>query len=319
MTQTLTTFRTASTAIAAVLALSSTPLLAQDAAPVIVLPDASPVIAPVPAAPAAPVATDPVTVATPVVQAVPTPAEPAATPRAAPVAAAPARATAAPVRRAAAAPVAVTTTTAAPAAVTEAAPAPVPQVAPVEDVAPQAVAPAEPVAVADDGADMAGPLLGGAAVLGLGILGFAAMRRRKTVVTDDRVAIVEKPRVAPAADPAMAAVADVPHRAGTPVQPIRTDHAFDRSPALTASGGAVALPRTSPQTNEERTALLHRMVAARPDRANPFTARKARMRRAKLILQSLDHDFADRDPLFDASDYPQNWPLVARRKYATAA
>lgn len=317
MTQTLTTLRTASTAIAAVLALSSTHVLAQDAAPVIVLPDDSAV----PAAPAPVVAAEPASVATPVVQAVPTPAAPVAAPEAAPAtAAAPARAAAAPAPR----PVAVRTAVAPAAAPVEPAFVPAPAPAPLTAAAPVEAAPApvavdEPVAVADNDPSLTGPLLGGAAVLGLGLLGFAAMRRRKSGPTTDRVAVIEKPRVVPAADPAMAAVAAVPHRTITPAQPIRSDYAFDRAPAMRASGGSVPLPRTAPQSYEERTALLRRMVEARPDRANPFTSRKARAHRARLILQSLDHDFDDRDPLFDASDYPQNWPLVARRKYAAAA
>ena len=38
------------------------------------------------------------------------------------------------------------------------------------------------------------------------------------------------------------------------------------------------------------------LVAAQPDRANPFRSPKARFKRARLIMQSLGQSFADRDP-----------------------
>ena len=40
---------------------------------------------------------------------------------------------------------------------------------------------------------------------------------------------------------------------------------------------------------EDRLELLEVMVAAAPNEANPFTSRKARMRRARLILQHREH------------------------------
>lgn len=45
-----------------------------------------------------------------------------------------------------------------------------------------------------------------------------------------------------------------------------------------------------PDNREERDALLERMVAAEPDAENPFTSRKGRMRRARLILQAREHE-----------------------------
>ena len=45
-----------------------------------------------------------------------------------------------------------------------------------------------------------------------------------------------------------------------------------------------------PQTRAARDALLERMVSAPPDEANPFTSRRARMRRARIILQSREID-----------------------------
>ncbi|MEO0062772.1 MAG: hypothetical protein RLZZ08_1332 [Pseudomonadota bacterium] len=296
----LTTTRTASTAIAAVLALNFTPAFAQDVAPppapVIVLPDV-----------AAPDANVP-SVSTPVVQAVPVDAapEPAATVAPAPAAAsAQPRRAAAPAARAVAEPEPVAET-----APLAAAPVAVPPAATVEDLAP--VAPAAmaepaplPAPVVTQEPSLAGPLLGGLAVAGLGVLGAVALRRRKRDVIDPgEIAIVEKPRVVDQQPP-------VPTAQSVPAAP--------RAAEFVRHDGRVALPRTAPANYQERSALLQRMVEARPDRANPFASRKARTKRARLILQSLGHDFADRDPLIDLGDYPQNWPLVARRRYAAAA
>ena len=87
--------------------------------------------------------------------------------------------------------------------------------------------------------------------------------------------------------------------------------------ALPSDGAAVDLPAKAPENYEERSALLERMVAARPDRANPFTDHRARLHRARLILQSLGVTF-DREPRIDLSQYPNNWPELARPQYKAA-
>ena len=87
---------------------------------------------------------------------------------------------------------------------------------------------------------------------------------------------------------------------------------------MTHTGAAVALPSKMPATFEERSALIDRMVAAKPDRANPFKSPIQRRHRAKLILQSLGADFSDREPWIDLSQYPANWPELARRNTAAA-
>lgn len=310
MTQMHITLRTAPAAIAAVLALSGLPAHAQDAAPTIILPDVSAI----PEVPA------PEPVSSPVVQAVPVSPEPA---EAAPVAAASAPAAERPrvAARTPAAPVpaAPVPVAAAPvAAVVD--PVPPAPVETVEPIQPVAALPADAAAAAAEDDGVIAPLLGTAAAIGLGLLGLAALRRRKSREAAEAVPVIVKPRLAdpaPLADPAIAAVTEVPHATVSDIRPparMEQPHGI-----LPNSGAAVALPQVAPTDYEERTALLRRMVNARPDRANPFVHRKARMRRARLILQSLGHDFADRDPLIDLSDYPQNWPLVARRKYATAA
>ena len=96
---------------------------------------------------------------------------------------------------------------------------------------------------------------------------------------------------------------------------------FTRPPvsgALAHAGASVALPARVPEDFAERDALMKRMIAARPDRANPFTDRGARTRRARLILQSLGRDFGDTEPWIDLSQYPNNWPELAHKRSAAA-
>ena len=80
----------------------------------------------------------------------------------------------------------------------------------------------------------------------------------------------------------------------------------------------MALPSEVPQTFEERDALLKELVAAEPDRANPFTSVRARARRAKLIMQSLGQDFQNRKPRIDLSEYTNRWPALRGWQPATA-
>ena len=106
-------------------------------------------------------------------------------------------------------------------------------------------------------------------------------------------------------------------------QPARSVEPFaPRGPAvpggLPHAGAAVALPQELPESYEEREALFYRMVEARPDRANPFTDRKARMKRARLIMQSIGRDFGEAAPWIDLSQYPNNWPELASKRSAAA-
>ena len=64
------------------------------------------------------------------------------------------------------------------------------------------------------------------------------------------------------------------------------------------SNRAVTLPAHAPADPTQRRALIERMVDAAPDRANPFTSRKARAKRARLILASLGRDFGSAKPAF---------------------
>lgn len=157
--------------------------------------------------------------------------------------------------------------------------------------------------------------------LGLGGLALLALRRRNVAprkAPQPRATAAPQPKVVPApAAPAMHPA----YAAG--VNPMASQRPAAPRPAhsgtgLSNSGAAIALPRSAPDNFEEREALLRRMVAARPDRANPFRSPKARRRRARLIMQSLGRKF-DREPNIDLSQYPENWPELARRDYATAA
>lgn len=84
------------------------------------------------------------------------------------------------------------------------------------------------------------------------------------------------------------------------------------------SGDPVPLPAAVPESFEERDALLRQLVAAKPDRANPFTSPRARSRRAKLIIQSLARDFTTRKPRIDLSEYTHRWPALRGWQPATA-
>jgi hypothetical protein len=181
----------------------------------------------------------------------------------------------------------------------------------VETAAP--IAASEPAAVpAPDGNDTQFwvAVLAGLAAIALAIWGFIAIGRRRPV---DRKAamIIERPVVKPR-EPVTPPVAAEP----VPTPSVSPLHPHAPAPSMAHSGASVPLPASMPATFEERDALIKRMIAARPDRANPFTSPIQRRKRAKLILQSLGRDFGDAEPWIDLSQYPQNWPELARRKQA---
>ena len=314
--------RSATVAIAAALALGSTPLLAQSADPTAttVVPDVAspaasqpvaitpPVIAPAPAA-------APIAVSHPVVQQVQYPTQataPAAEPSAAPAT------THKTVTRT------TTTTTKQSAPVAAAQPAPAPVAAPANDVttAPSAapvVVPAAPVAadqtaIASDltqgTTTRTSPLLtlvvlGGLMILVLAILAmlYRAFARRNRIEraveapAPRRVSAPPRPVAAPIPEPTpmvtpeiAAVTATTPVRADRPVEPTLTEPtpirrqnvsfgATGRSAtpgALPSAGASVDLPARVPEDFDERSALLQRMIEAKPDKANPFRYRKSR-------------------------------------------
>lgn len=130
------------------------------------------------------------------------------------------------------------------------------------------VAPAAPERSAD-GSDWALPIGVGASILVLGVAVITLRRRRRPYEEDvDFVPPVIVPPARAEGRPPMAArmVAMQP-----PVMP----------------RPAGVMPTVAPAGAREREALIERMVAAAPDASNPFTSRKARRRRARLIMQSM--------------------------------
>ena len=309
----------AGAAIAAALALSSTPLLAQMSPapatpapePVLTFPEAAPP-APQPVQPTLALPSELPEPAAPDSAAVPS--EPVADPE--PAVAAPASSAAQAERAAPRRAASVQTAVSAPAD---------PVTAPIDDEAapiatetpPESAAVAAPVAAPvqapppaanDDNTQFWAAVLAGLVAIALAVWGFIAIGRRKPVERR-AAAMVERPRMAPRPP-----VAETP----TTVTPMASARTQVAAPALSHTGAAVPLPRRMPETFAERDALLKRMIAATPDRANPFTGYKARLKRSRLILQSLGRDFGDREPWIDLSQYPSNWPELARRKHAAA-
>lgn len=287
MIDTTTPYRPGLAAIAAVLALSSTPLMAQ-----VALPDAPAdpaASAPAPVAPAAPVQAAPVQAPVQTVQSVPVtpklpdiavPAESAAASAPAPRAERPAARTAvkvsAPVERVAAAP----------------APAAAKPVAPKmssETVSPAQIDPVTPAPVSatkvqpatsggmDDAMGYAGwVLLGGGLLLVAGGATFAMTRRpkRRDEVYADTDDMVTTSAVTPV--PTFAPVAATPFVA-EPVAPVAAP--VVRQP-VAAREVVADLPL------DDRRAALEAMVAEAPSEANPFHSRRNRLRRADYLLRT---------------------------------
>lgn len=153
-------------------------------------------------------------------------------------------------------------------------------------------------------------------LLAMGAIGLAALllfrsqrRRVKTVPT-------MPPPITPATP--VAPLANETPLAPTPVaRPAMMSEPIGAAYQAPA-GAAVALPAEAPQSEAERGRLLERMVAARPDRANPFHSHKARAKRARLILQSIGTRFTDRKPGIDLSQYTNVWPELRGWRPATA-
>lgn len=215
---------------------------------------------------------------------------------------------------------------------------------------PLPTAEAAPVALAAEPTPAAGPdwvaiialALAGLIPLGAIFLAFAWFRRRSRridAIEPHEDAYVEEPAAErepvpapvarePAPTPAPAPQAAAPSLtfAREPVSVATTApaaasarrHPLDGYKGLPNAGAAVSLPAELPESFEERDALLKRMIAAEPDRANPFRSTKARAKRARLILQSLGRTFENAKPRFDLSQYTRNWPALAGRRTSFA-
>ncbi|MBO6767924.1 MAG: hypothetical protein JJ901_06420 [Erythrobacter sp.] len=152
------------------------------------------------------------------------------------------------------------------------------------------------------------------AVLGAGGIGLAALlllaRRRRRREAD--VPVIQRPIVNAQRrierEPRVTAHdAPLPAMGSEPSRPVGVSR-----------GAAVELPAELPRDPEERRRLLQRMIAAEPDRANPFASPKARAKRARLILQSIGTRFTDRKPSIDLSQYTNVWPELRGWHPATA-
>jgi hypothetical protein len=196
--------------------------------------------------------------------------------------------------------------------------------APPPPMAERPVAVEQVAAPADDTGDtntefVLGALLAALAAGGLGALLVASRRRARATATP----VIERPRVTAQSPRAGIVQSTVFSAAPSPQQePERSWRPVTGSSTLTTglghSGAAVALPRKLPDSVSERRALLDRMVAAQPDRANPFRTPKARRHRAKLIMQSIGRTFATGKSRIDFSQYPMNWPELAASRTVAA-
>lgn len=158
----------------------------------------------------------------------------------------------------------------------------VPLVAPAAAVAPPAPAPAAdapPVATVDDLAvangdatpEWALPVGAAVTLLVLGGIGLAMTRRRRAYEAD--VDFVPPVTSRPPARPLAETRAALPAPRMVPMVPT--------APALAMT------PIAPMASTSEREALVERIVASPPDAANPFTSRKARRRRARIMVQSM--------------------------------
>jgi len=315
----------ATTAISAVIAFGTTPAAAQEAAPSLELPQAvsAPPVAPAdslpstsePAAPSAGMPTlvlpDVSAVAEPALPAQPAPRERAARAAVSAEARAQRPAAAAPSKPVPPQPVAET-----PAVV--AATAPIgPEIAPPADAVLD-TAPVTEVSVNESGVDEPGSGLGDDASLAallaaLGLAGGAGLlalrsRRRRAVV--DR-SLPDEPAYTPRARaeaalpveplvtepaPVRAAAVSPAERQSTVVSYKMLKSPIGESEAQVAEAPVVrdvsdpspsaAVPAGPIPHGEARDALLQRMVDMPPDAENPFRSRKARRRRARIILQT---------------------------------
>lgn len=299
------------TAVAAVLALSATPTLAQESVPAQPAPQVLPQqvqsspqssVAPVPATTVAPPAPAPLVLPPAESATTPTP-DATTTAGTSAAAAAPSETGArarpessivrkAPPQAAAPKPRVPTATAVGTAGDGALAEGPVPAAAvqqPAATPANPAPAPAPPVQAArTDATDLTMAAGAGLLVLlclaGAGALALSLRRRRRRM--DDGEDYVT-------AEPVVEEAAPAPLAQEDPVTPEATTAA---SAALVGSTGPI------PTDPDERKALIERMVAAPPDAENPFTTPRGRRRRARLLLNQRESEGA-RTESFDWRTY----------------
>jgi uncharacterized protein HemX len=179
--------------------------------------------------------------------------------------------------------------------------------APVAAAPAPAPAPARTISAEDDGLNPATGIAALLLALGIGAGGWAALRARRRHRWDERDEAYETEPAPAHAEPqavahsaAMPAYATADDLTGERVEaieptphPTAAQHIGSEELALAAALAATPVALRSgrvPQTRHERDALLEEMVSAPPDAENPFTSRKARLRRARLILQRIEFD-----------------------------
>lgn len=177
-----------------------------------------------------------------------------------------------------------------------------------------AAAPASTVSDTDEGLPTEA-IVGVLALLGVGAAGYAATRSRRRRVEPEDVY-----------------VASTPVEAGLMTEE-RDAQTVERQPSVTAQPTVaireqsralklpVTMPATMPATAEEHSRVIDNMVEAAPDEANPFTSRKARRKRARLLLQQHEAAIASANPAtsFDWRAYKSEArpPIPAERELET--
>lgn len=136
-----------------------------------------------------------------------------------------------------------------------------------------------------------------ALLLGLGLAGAAILAFRSRRRRGNRAEPAPVPNVSPAA---MAA----PVRSSAPMA----------APAAPVPSPARATPVT--HSGEDRQTTLERMVAAAPDKDNPFNSRKARRRRARILLQHRQQLQQAQEERFDWRTYSSGKRSAAPSSHA---
>jgi len=163
---------------------------------------------------------------------------------------------------------------------------------------------------ADDSSSNVLPLAGLLAALGLGGIGLYAARRRRRQPDEIEPAIVARepaPVITPRApQPMPSPTFDAPAfvAPAMALRPTASQNGLGiPRPAWQEPRRADAAPNSAHASQLNREALLKRMVATTPDANNPFTSAKARRRRARLMLQSMDNQRWDDTELAPGFDW----------------
>ncbi|WP_162234210.1 hypothetical protein [Novosphingobium sp. Leaf2] len=147
-------------------------------------------------------------------------------------------------------------------------------------------------------------ILAALGVAGLGIFALRRRRRNEPEYDEADYAPASLAETALEAEPAQMAVA---REVARPAMPTLSGNTASR---VLATAGM-------PHSPEERQALLESMVAAEPDEGNPFTSRKARMRRARIQLQHAEHqEVTMQNTPFDYRTYQPSIPRTDQVRHS---